>query len=625
MNARVIPLLLCPLLVGASTLAGQEIVFDSAQRTSETRLAIDQLEAGFPRDWTGYEALVMEMRASSAQRFDLKIDSGNSGRFSRILVHLYPGAWVRTAIPVGMLASAPATGHDMAAVGNRSRPGSFLGLWGPFIPLTAVQAIGFSMERPIDSPRLEIRSIRLEKTYPGDAVLEPLPLVDEWGQWIPADWPDKAGSIGDLRRHWTTEAAQLENRSAREGSSRFGGFAHARTSATGFFRVEQIDGRWWFVDPEGHLFLSVGSNVMRPEMLTRTAGREAFFRELPPRDLLMRHRFGDDVGASFYTWNLSRRFGSDWRPRWVDFTLRRMEDWGFNTIANWSDPELGQAARQPYVIQLSWDFSMTYLGLPDIYSQEVAQAIDSAARRQCGPLRDDPWLLGYFLANEPPLPQRTQQTAELILSGPDTPTRQALEQWLSQGDTPERRALFINDAFDRYVQMTSAAARRHAPHHLNLGMRSGGRPTEAELRVSGAFDVYSVNIYDYQLSAERMHEITERTGKPVIIGEFHFGVPERGLSAGLVQVKNQQERGVAYRYYVEQAFAMPEVIGTHWFQWVDQPPTGRFDGENYNIGVVDVTDRPYVELIDAMRLTHQRLFQVHSGTEPPFSQPAATH
>ena len=40
------------------------------------------------------------------------------------------------------------------------------------------------------------------------------------------------------------------------------------------------------------------------------------------------------------------------------------------------------------------------------------------------------------------------------------------------------------------------------------------------------------------------------------------------------------------------------MIGTHWFQWLDQPATGRNDGENYNIGFVDVTDQPYAELVD---------------------------
>jgi len=43
----------------------------------------------------------------------------------------------------------------------------------------------------------------------------------------------------------------------------------------------------------------------------------------------------------------------------------------------------------------------------------------------------------------------------------------------------------------------------------------------------------------------------------MIIGEFHFGVPERGLAPGLAQTANQNERGTAYRYYVENAAAIP--------------------------------------------------------------------
>jgi hypothetical protein len=64
------------------------------------------------------------------------------------------------------------------------------------------------------------------------------------------------------------------------------------------------------------------------------------------------------------------------------------------------------------------------------------------------------------------------------------------------------------------------------------------------------------------------------------------------------------------------------MIGTHWFQWIDQPSTGRSDGENYNIGFVDVTDRPYLEMIGAVVRTHQRLYQIHAGkTRPAERQP----
>ena len=81
-------------------------------------------------------------------------------------------------------------------------------------------------------------------------------------------------------------------------------------------------------------------------------------------------------------------------------------------------------------------------------------------------------------------------------------------------------------------------------------------------------------------------------------------------------------RGAAYRYYVENAAAMPALIGTHWFQWIDQPSTGRMDGENYNIGLVNVTDRPYREMVEAMQTTHKRLLAVHSGKTPPVDRRA---
>jgi hypothetical protein len=258
-----------------------------------------------------------------------------------------------------------------------------------------------------------------------------------------------------------------------------------------------------------------------------------------------------------------------------------------------------------------------------VYSEEFVRTAEASAKAQCAPRKDDPWLLGYFLANEPPFPQKEQQTAQLILDGPDTATQRELKKLLSSGDTPQRRKEFIDAALDRYIQVTSAAVKRHDPNHLNLGMRSGGRPTDAEIRAARAFDVYSVNIYNFEVSAERVRRISELTGKPVLIGEFHFGTPGRGLAASLVQVRDQAERGIAYRYYVEQAFAMPEMIGTHWFQWADQPCTGRFDGENYNIGLVDVTDRPYVELVEALKATHTQLHSVHSGRTKPFDRRAA--
>jgi hypothetical protein len=117
-----------------------------------------------------------------------------------------------------------------------------------------------------------------------------------------------------------------------------------------------------------------------------------------------------------------------------------------------------------------------------------------------------------------------------------------------------------------------------------------------------------------------MKRAYELTGLPILIGEYHFGVPGNGLGAGLVQTANQKERGVGYRYYVEQAAAMPAFIGASWFQWIDSSVTGRMDGENYNIGLLDVTDRPYWDFIEGVEEAHKRLFDVHSGKIKPFDR-----
>jgi hypothetical protein len=606
--------------VGAVAADVGEFTFDRTQSISEWRVPITDLSPGVPADWPDGSFLVLELRASSSQRFDLRIYTGQG--YSRVRLHPYPGVWVRAALPVAVLSKAPGTGNDMAAVGNRSRTGYYMGLWGPFVPARSVQAIGFVMEHAVGSPRLEIRSIRVVKESPGDAVLDEGPVADEFGQHARSEWSGKAKDLNALRQAWSADVPAAKAGVAPPCS--FGGYAEAKQTyrATGFFRVEKAsDGRWWFIDPDGHPFLSAGADVMTPWMETPSEGRAGLFAALPPSELRSGRRRGGEPGVSFLTWNVFRRYGSGWLNQWVEATLRRMDAWGLNTVANWSHAALWDAKKKPYTVPLGrWETSVTYLGLPDVHSADFERNADNAARAQCEPRKSDPWLLGYFLANEPPFPQKTLQTAELILSGPDTATQRELRRWLAAGDTPERRTEFVDRALERYVRVTSEAVRRHDPNHLNLGMRSGGSPTDAEIRAAGSFDVYSVNIYDYEVKPERVRRISDLTGKPVLIGEFHFGTPGRGLAASLVQVKDAAERGTAYRYYVENAFSMPEMIGTHWFQWSDQPCTGRYDGENYNIGLVDVTDRPYSELVDALKATHARLFQVHGGSLAPFNR-----
>ena len=380
-----------------------------------------------------------------------------------------------------------------------------------------------------------------------------------------------------------------------------------------------MDGRWWFVDPDGHLFFSTSSTgIGAGRGDARLRGREDYFTALPPVDATP--AAGRRPQTGFYAWNVGRRHGAEAQSKWVDLAIRRLESWGLNTIGNWSDPRLWDARKKAYVVNLrGWGMETGYMGVPDVFSDEFPKIVDKAAAEQCTPRKDDPWLLGYFVANEPPWPGRESLVTDIILERPPSAIQRELKAFLADGDTPERRRQFIYGAFDRFLEVINAAIRRHDPNHLNLGLRFGsGVPPAEMLRASKSFDVYSMNVYSVSVSTKALEEVYRATGRPIIVGEFHFGVPGRGLAAGLVQVRDQAERGTAYRYYVEQAASFPAFIGSSWFQWVDQPSTGRMDGENYNIGLVDVTDRPYEPLIDAMKTTHRRLQAVHAGKSAPF-------
>jgi hypothetical protein len=634
------------LLLTACSVKNEPIIVKFKGASSEKKWAIKELNPELPSDWSSFGFLTFEMKSSTTQRFDLRLY--DSAGIRRLTIQPFQGAWVRASIPLVHFQTRNTKGMDMAAIGKTARPGYWIGFSGSVGTIKHVDSLGVTMRQPIDSQTLEIRNVRLTMTVQ-DTIFGPNPLVDKFGQWIPAEWPGKVKTIDELKTAWDQEDKTLQPGDFKV--SKFGGFLGTKAKATGFFRVQKIDGRWWFVDPEGYLFFSTGSCGIGPRAeLSRVQGREYIFDTLPPAGL---NAFNRPVGntanqpagaaanqtattsnqparrggsSSFYVWNLSRRYGTEWNQKWIDLTVRRMQSWGINTVGNWSDGSLGNSHRITYVATLSgWGIDARFMGMPDVYAREYAATVDAAAKRQCAPRKDDPYLLGYFIGNEQPWPGREADLVNTILAGGETPMQTELKKYLASGDTPERRKAFAYSTFTKFIGMVNAAIKKYDPNHLNLGIRYGGSPTDEIIKASkGHFDVFSMNVYGYSINQNTLQKIYDSTGLPIIIGEFHFGTPGRGLAPGLAQTRNQEERGVAYRYYVENAATHPALVGTHWFQWIDQPSTGRSDGENYNIGFLDVTDRPYTELIDAAKETFKRLLDVHSGKEPPVSRKAIT-
>ncbi|MBI1895338.1 MAG: hypothetical protein HYS04_02210 [Acidobacteria bacterium] len=551
------------------------------------------------RDWTGAGCFRFTFRSNSTIRWSIALRNA-SGQTFGYRVQPYEGVRATASIPASFLARE--------YMNNRNFKAHWLSNWGNHINLGSLEALVVSMA-PNRGVTLELGPLELSQDVLPDEAEITVPLVDQFGQWIPGSWPGKVGSLADLREAWREEDRALAASRPDPALSRYGGWKQKRFRGTGFFRLEQQDRRSWLVDPSGYAFFSLGLDCLRVSDPTRARGREALFARLPPNAA---------ETADFYTANIALRYGSDFFSPWRKKIAQRLTAWGFNTIANWSDPRLFEKADLPYVTNVRIGRSdVSWQGFPDVFSGTFAAAAREDAGAQCAPAKNDPSLIGWFIGNEPRWHDRN--LIDRILQDPSrSATRDYVQKYIAaRGDTPASRAALLEKLARKYFQTVADAIRAADPNHLVLGIRWAGNTPDPVLRANDVFDVFSVNTYRFEPDPalyERFHKLS---GRPILIGEFHFGAPERGYAPSLVMVRDQKERGVAYRYYVEHAAAMPAVIGAHYFQFKDQPVTGRFDGENYNLGFVNQQDLPYPQMIEAARETHHRVYRIHSGETPP--------
>ena len=583
----------------------------------EVMWAVRDINPDLPADWSGYKYMLVEMRVSPACFFWFGLKTEDGILKNRIMP--LPDVWVRMSIPLDYYRTVSMDGIEMAELWGKPR---IMGRISTYASRTGtmrhVDSIWVSFYgKPFGNETFEIRSLTLSNEDTGAAVIPHQVLLDEYGQWALEEWEGKAHSDEELKQLW--QENDRETLKYKVERDRYGGFPHTGRKATGFFRLEQIDGRWWLRDPLGNLFLGTGVNGVRyvKYEYTPTHGREYIFEKIPPEPFRRPSTFGfPEPEVSFSQWNLYRRYGENWKQEWGKFTVQRLRQWGLN-IVNWSDTSLNDQIVYAKFLT-GWGIEDGVFGIPDIYSEQLKKKIDSLAQAECSRLKNDPWMLGYFTGNEPVWPGQESLAVDAILQGPATETQKRLRAFLAEGDTPERRKEFIISAYTDYLVTVKEAIRRYDPNHMILGTRLGGDPSEEAIRLAAIFDVVTLNVYMPKIRQTMLDSVYDLAGKPVFIGEFHMGVADRGMAAGLVRTTDRRQRALGYREYVENAFAHPAVVAVTWYKWRDDPATGHEYGENYNLGIVDITDQAYPLMIRSVVQTHGRLLEVHAGKEPPF-------
>jgi hypothetical protein len=517
----------------------------------------------------------------------------------------------------------------------------------------------FYVARPRINHVFEIRNIRAGGSVTVLDAKTFIPFIDELGQFAHRDWPGKTHSIAELIEHGKAEEADLAAHPGPADRNKYGGWiAGPELKATGLFGVEKYKGKWWLVDPEGRLFWSHGPDCVRSSNATPISDREHYFRNLPETGSKFAQFYGGGSWAphgyykdsspyksyDFSQANFLRKYGKEWATTFAEITHRRIKSWGMNTIANWSDSDIYLMRKTPYVCTISYssrrlEGSTGYWGkFYDVFDPSFREALRRRLASENNRSAGDPWCIGYFVHNELAWGDEVSLALAALISPGDQPAKNIFledlkakyttidklnaawgtehstwEALLKTRQTPDKKkawadlTVFYTRTAETYFRIIREEIKKVAPNQLYMGCRFAWVNDRAARAAAKFCDVVSYNRYSYSVEE---HRPPDGIDKPTIIGEFHFGALDRGMfHTGLKKTANQQDRADKYKSYVQGALRNPCIVGTHWFQYKDQATTGRGDGENYQIGFIDICDTPYPEIVRVSREVGYNLYE----------------
>jgi len=429
--------------------------------------------------------------------------------------------------------------------------------------------------------------------------------------------------------------------------------AEPQGKATGFFHVEESDGRWWVIDPKGRPFFIVGTDHAN-----------------------YRVHWCEKLGHAPYHRAMVEQFGDE--AKWAASTAERLLAWGFNSLgANHSPSLRGRGLAWMGFASVGAGFASVsdlcpkvhWTGFPNVFHPKFPRYCEQRARQVCAPHRDDPWLIGYFLDNELEWygkEHREWSLVDEVFKKPaDHTGKQALVAFLRQrypaverlnaawgtaaasydaiarSTEPLRHTTeqgrkdkldFLRVIAEKYFSIAAAAIRRHDPNHMLLGCRfAGGFPPIGDIAGRHS-DIFTINCYrwvdlatgivrDFEADLARWQATVRR---PFMITEWSFPALDSGLpcrhGAGQ-RFDTQDQKAQAFTIFQRLLFATPFMVGSNYFMWVDEPALGISSTfpEDSNYGLVNVRNEPYKPLVEAATRLHPQVYTLHSGRVPELS------
>ncbi|CAN5411616.1 hypothetical protein BH10PLA1_BH10PLA1_13800 [soil metagenome] len=399
----------------------------------------------------------------------------------------------------------------------------------------------------------------------------------------------------------------------------------------GFWRLGQdLNGVWWMLDPTG-----------QPEFINAVTTVQPF------------QKGRDAEGPEFVSRDYNGQDGQPNLDAWAKATLTRVKEMGFKGLGAWCNP-IFHSCDVPMTRDLNvWTWQPS--SSKRFYSPNWATVAEQAIKTQVELLKDNKNLIGYFIDNElewgdgfagpgvyfdfrPSNDANRAQVISVIKQlwptaddfnrdwGLQVKSLDELYAWERLPHDPQAAYTHLFNAWIEhlatdYFKTTTTLIHKYDPNHLILGVRFRGyAPPEVVRASKGYTDAQSINYYvgDARLDYDMFKMMYDASGEqPIIISEYSFHAldgrsGDRNTVGFAAQVLDQQARAEGYRLFTSRLARVPYIVSADWFQWMDEPPSGRtLDGEDVNFGMVDIDDRPYESLASAVRETAGELNGLH--------------
>ncbi|MBI5770178.1 MAG: hypothetical protein HZA93_20550 [Verrucomicrobia bacterium] len=450
----------------------------------------------------------------------------------------------------------------------------------------------------------EVASLHREtaERFPSAAVA--LPWRD---QFVEVQSPGPRAD-GTWRTYATRTLAGLEGYQPKgpPSADRWGGRTDLPPAkATGFFRTEQRDGRWWLITPDGHLYWNVGVNSVRPTRRPPAPAPDDFARTATAE---LRALGFNGLGNGGVSALQTTRDALPW-------TVRLSVMASFAAEHKQTYPTSGHTGFKEQCFPAFH---------PDFPAWAKKQAASLAATA------NDPSIIGIFTDNElqcPPdlLDRHLKLPADDPYLGHG---RRAALAWLAERGRPvevaqltaKDRYQFIAHVFATYARIVHDAIRAVDKNHLILGSRYNNHRGQFDnpwfwSAVGPWVDVAAVNYYVlWGPQRDDIEEWSAALQRPLMLTEWYAKAMDApGLAntngAGWL-VRTQTDRARYYQHFALGAFDVPSLVGFHYFKYMDDgsESVALDSAGGANKGLYQADGAPWTELQTAAREVNREAY-----------------